>query len=115
MLDPTIPEVLRKVTEDGARLRIWGFELIKHDYTTFDIFGRWGFQDGSGLIRDGLKFAEGASRNTAEVIADLYRAVRSGARENLFIGCNTVSHPSSAVECTGVSRARVAGSRGGTS
>jgi hypothetical protein len=21
----------------------WGFELIKHDYTSFDLLGRWGF------------------------------------------------------------------------
>jgi alpha-galactosidase len=96
-LDPTVPEVLRKVTDDVARLRTWGFELIKHDYTTFDIFGRWGFQMGSALTKDGWKFAEGASRTTAEVIADLYRAIRSGAGDALIIGCNTVSHLSAGV------------------
>jgi alpha-galactosidase len=96
-LDPTVPEVLRKVTDDIARLRTWGFELIKHDYTTYDIFGRWGFQMGSALTKDGWKFAEGASRTTAEVIADLYRAIRAGAGDALVIGCNTVSHLSAGV------------------
>ena len=44
MLDPTVPEVRKKVVDDITRLRHWGYELIKHDYTTYDIFGRWGFQ-----------------------------------------------------------------------
>jgi alpha-galactosidase len=92
VLDPTVPEVLQKITDDLARLRQWGFELIKHDYTTFDIFGRWGFQMGSTLTRDGWTFAAGPSRTTAEVVDDLYRAIRAGAGDSLIIGCNTVSH-----------------------
>jgi len=39
-VDERSDEVRRKVAGDIARLRQWGFELIKHDYTTFDIFGR---------------------------------------------------------------------------
>src|ERR1041385_1857045 len=92
VLDPTVPGVLEKVAADIARLREWGFELIKHDYTTFDIFGRWGFQMGSALTREGWSFASGPGRTTAEVIAGLYRAIRSAAAGSLVIGCNTVSH-----------------------
>ena len=91
-LDPTVPETLRKVAEDIARLRGWGFELMKHDYSTFDIFGRWGFQMGAALTRDGWTFAGGTSRTTAEVIDELYRTIRTAAGEALLIGCNTVSH-----------------------
>ena len=92
VLDPTVPEVRQKVADDIARLREWGFALIKHDYTTFDIFGRWGFQMGSALTRDGWTFALGSSRTTAEVLNDLYGAIRTAAGESLIIGCNTVSH-----------------------
>ena len=92
VLDPTVPEVLQKITDDLKRLRQWGFELIKHDYTTFDLFGRWGFQMGSTLTRDGWTFAAGPARTTAEVIDDLYRTMRTGAGDALIIGCNTVSH-----------------------
>ena len=53
-------------------------ELIKHDYSTFDIFGRWGFQMGTALTRDGWTFAAGNARTTAEVINDLYRTIRVG-------------------------------------
>jgi alpha-galactosidase len=91
-LDPTIPEVRAKVAEDIARVRQWGYELIKHDYTTFDLFGRWGFQMGAAMTRDGWTFAAGASRTTAEVIDELYRTIRVAAAESLVIGCNTVSH-----------------------
>jgi alpha-galactosidase len=91
-LDPTVPEARQKIAADVARLRQWGFELIKHDYTTYDIFGRWGFQMGAALTRDGWTFASGPTRTTAEVIDDLYRAIRDAAGEGLIIGCNTVSH-----------------------
>jgi alpha-galactosidase len=91
-LDPTVPEVRQKITYDMARLRQWGFEMIKHDYSTYDIFGRWGFQMGAALTREGWTFASGPAKTTAEVINDLYGAIRSGAGESLVIGCNTVSH-----------------------
>jgi alpha-galactosidase len=91
-LDPTVPDALHKVAEDIARLRHWGFDLIKHDYTTFDIFGRWGFQMGAALTKDGWTFASGPTRTTAEVIDDVYRTIRTAAGDALVIGCNTVSH-----------------------
>jgi alpha-galactosidase len=91
-LDPTVPEVRKKVGDDIARLRQWGFELIKHDYTTYDLFGRWGFQMGAAMTRDGWTFAAGPSRTTAEVIDELYETIRTAAGDSLVIGCNTVSH-----------------------
>jgi alpha-galactosidase len=91
-LDPSVPEARQKVADDISRLRQWGFELIKHDYTTFDIFGRWGSTMGSALTRDGWTFAAGPGRTTAEVIDELYRTIRMAAGESLVIGCNTVSH-----------------------
>ena len=91
-LDPSVPDVLHKVAEDVARLRQWGFDLIKHDYTTYDVFGRWGMQMGAAMTRDGWTFASGATRTTAEVIDELYRAIRTAAGDGVVIGCNTVSH-----------------------
>ena len=92
VLDPSLPDVLQKVRDDITRLRQWGFELIKHDYTTFDVFGRWGFQMGSALTRDGWTFASGSDRTTAEIIGALYQTIRAAAGESLLIGCNTISH-----------------------
>jgi len=96
-LDPTVPDAGRKIGEDVARLRAWGFDLIKHDYTTFDVFGRWGSQMGSAMTRDGWTFAAGPGRTTAEVISGLYDAIRTAAGDALIIGCNTVSHLSAGV------------------
>ncbi len=91
-LDPTVPEVTAKVHEDIARLRAWGYDLIKHDYSTWDIFGRWGFQMGAAMTKEGWTFAAGPARTTAEVITELYRTIREAAGDKLVIGCNTVSH-----------------------
>jgi alpha-galactosidase len=90
--DPSLADVLHKVAEDIARLRAWGYDLIKHDYTTYDIFGRWGSTMGNAMTRDGWTFAAGPARTTAEVIDELYRTIRVAAGESLVIGCNTVSH-----------------------
>lgn len=97
VLDPTVVGVNEKVAADIARLREWGCAMIKHDYSTYDIFGRWGNQMGSALTRDGWTFAEGPKRTSAEVIGELYRTIRTAARDVTIIGCNTVSHLSAGV------------------
>src|SRR4029078_3911126 len=91
-LDPTVPEARQKVVDDIARLKQWGFELIKHDYTTYDVFGRRGFQMGAARTRDGWTFASGPTRTTAEVIDDLYHAIRDAAGDRQILGCTTVRH-----------------------
>ncbi|MGH7583802.1 MAG: hypothetical protein ACREL5_11305 [Gemmatimonadales bacterium] len=96
-LDPTVPDVLHKVAADIGRIRQWGYQLIKHDYSTWDIMGRWGRTMGSSLTNDSWKFAEGQQRTTAEVIGAFYRTIRDAAGASLVIGCNTVSHLSAGV------------------
>lgn len=91
-LDPTIPEVRAYIREFMARISGWGYELIKHDYTTFDISGQWGFQMANGFTPDGWSFAD-RSHTTAEIILGLYRDIRVGAgRKTLVLGCNTIGH-----------------------
>ena len=97
ILDPTVPEVRQKVAADIARLRTWGYELIKHDYSTFDIFGRWGSTMGDALTGDNWTFVTGPTKTTAEVIDELYRTIQTAAGDSLVIGCNTVSHLSAGV------------------
>jgi alpha-galactosidase len=97
VLDPTVAGVSEKVAADIARLREWGCAMIKHDYSTYDLSGQWGFQMGATLTRDGWTFAEGPKRTTAEVIGELYRTIRAAASDATIIGCNTVSHLSAGV------------------
>ncbi len=96
-LDPSVPEARAKVAADIGRLKRWGYDLVKHDYTTFDVLGRWGFQMGSSPTTDGWSFAAGRSHTTAEIIRDLYGTIRTAAGDALVIGCNTVSHLSAGV------------------
>jgi alpha-galactosidase len=91
-LDPSVPGVLDLVRQDVARLHHWGYELIKHDFTTFDVVGRWGFEMTDGqMTKDGWAFADN-TRTTAEVLYDLYTVIREAAGSALLIGCNTVGH-----------------------
>ncbi len=90
-LDLTLPENLAAIHADIARLRSWGFELIKHDFSTFDVFGRWGFQMGAQLTDGGWHFADRSLTN-AEIVLRLYRALREAAGDALLLGCNTIGH-----------------------
>lgn len=91
VLDPSRADVLDHIAADVRRLRDWGYELIKHDYSTRDLLGRWGFEMGAQLTPDGWSFSD-RSRTTAEIITGLYRAIRRGARDAVVIGCNTIGH-----------------------
>ena len=90
-LDPSVPEVLELVRADIRRLTAWGYQMIKHDFTTFDLTGKWGFQMGAEITRNGWAFAD-RTRTTAEIIRDLYAAIREAAGDAYLIGCNTVGH-----------------------
>lgn len=91
VLDPSVPEVLELVRQDIARLTEWGYDLIKHDFTTFDITGRWGFEMTDRFTGGDWTFAD-STRTTAEIIRDLYQTIREAAGEGILIGCNTVGH-----------------------
>jgi alpha-galactosidase len=91
-LDPTVPEAKQQMVTDIARLRQWGFELVKPDFLTVDIMGRYGFNMGADLTDNGWTFREGPVRTTAEVVLDLYQAIRDAAGEMIVLGCNTFSH-----------------------
>ena len=78
------------------RLHGWGYELIKHDFSTFDLTGRWGPAMTDEVTADGWAFAD-RSRTTAEIIIDHYRSIREGASDSLLIGCNTMGHLSAGI------------------
>lgn len=91
VLDPSHPATLRTVAEDVTRLRAWGFDLIKHDFSTYDLLGRWGPQFGSSPAPNGLRLAD-PTRTTAEVLVGLYTTVHEAAGGAVIIGCNVVGH-----------------------
>jgi alpha-galactosidase len=90
-LDPSHPATLETVAADVRRLREWGFELIKHDFSTFEALGRWGFQMGARPAADGIAPWD-RNRTTAEVLVDFYATVRDAAGTGVVLGCNVVGH-----------------------
>jgi alpha-galactosidase len=91
VVDPSIPEALAYVANGIATIRGWGYELIKHDYSTFDLTGRWGFEMGPELTPRGWHFHD-RSKTTAEIVLDLYRTIRRAAGDAVVLGCNTIGH-----------------------
>jgi alpha-galactosidase len=90
--DPTIPEALARVLAKVTQAIGWGYELIKHDYSTFDLLGQWGFEMHAQPTLPGWSFHD-RSRTTAEIIRALYESIRQAAgHRTLLIGCNTVGH-----------------------
>jgi alpha-galactosidase len=90
-LDLTLPENLSLIRDDVARIRSWGYELIKHDFSTYDVFARWGFEMGAELTDSGWNFNDRSLTN-AEIILRLYRTLRAGAGDAVLLGCNTIGH-----------------------
>jgi len=95
-LDPSIEENLEAIKRNISIYKEWGFEMVKHDFSTFDILGRWGKDMQDELTTPGWQFHDN-SKTTAEVILDLYRAIREAAGNMYLIGCNTVSHLSAGI------------------
>jgi alpha-galactosidase len=93
VLDPTLAENIERIKGYFALYNSWGYDLVKFDYTTFDLFGKWGFQ----MLADRAFTTPGwhmhdTSRTNAEIILHLYRAIRDAAGDTIIISCNTVSH-----------------------
>jgi alpha-galactosidase len=90
--DPTIPEARAKVLAKMRQAVDWGYEMVKHDFSTYDLLGQWGFEMGPQPTLPGWSLSD-RSRTNAEVIADLYAQLRREAGDRVLLdGCNTVGH-----------------------
>lgn len=90
-LDLTLEENLSLIHDDVARIHSWGYDLIKHDFSTYDMFGRWGFEMGAEITDPDWHFADRTFTN-AEIIHRLYTTLRAAAGDALVLGCNTMGH-----------------------
>lgn len=89
ILDISRPEVRAYIKDTVARLRAWGYELIKHDYSVADLAG---YTRAAPPEDEAWAFAD-RSRTAAEIVLDHYRSIREAAGEDvLIIGCNTIGH-----------------------
>ena len=91
-LDPTHPFVQDYIRADIERVKNWGYELIKHDFSTFDLFGSWGRDLDSVITEYENWHFYDKTKTNAEIVIDLYRLIREAAGDMYIIGCNTISH-----------------------
>ena len=97
-LDPSHPYTIERVFEETKRIRDWGYDLIKHDFTTNDITG---FNSTYQLFNNGnlgsnRQFFDN-TRTTAMIIKDLYRTIQDACGDADVISCNTMSHLSAGI------------------
>jgi alpha-galactosidase len=88
--DPTVPEAKEKIRAKMLQAVGWGYEMVKHDFSTYDLLGQWGFEMGPQPTLPGWSLHD-KSKTNAEVIAELYTMLRQAAGEPVLLdGCNTV-------------------------
>lgn len=90
--DPTIPEARTKALDTVRHAVEWKYEVVKHDFTTFDLLGLWGNEMGPSPTLPGWSFHD-RSQTNAEIIRALYQDIRQAAGDQTIItGCNVVGH-----------------------
>jgi alpha-galactosidase len=90
--DPTIPEAQEKILSKLRQVTAWGYEMVKHDFSTYELLGQWGFEMGPQPTLPGWSLHD-RSRTNAEVIAHFYALLRETAGPQVLLeGCNTVGH-----------------------
>ena len=91
-LDPSNPGVKEYLRNVIRRFRQWGYEIIKHDYSTYDMFERFGFDlNGKVVTSENWSFYD-RTKTSAQIVLDFYRLIREEAKDMIVIGCNTFSH-----------------------
>ena len=69
------------IRKDIERICDWGYTLIKHDFSTFDLFGKWGFE---ANLRDNSMekwhFYD-QTKTSAEIVKMLYQEIYDASPE----------------------------------
>lgn len=92
-LDPSHPSVLEYIKNFIAIIsKDWGYKLIKHDFTTYDVFGYWGFERDELFADNGWSFYD-KGKTSAEIIKNLYKVIYDSAADGtIILGCNVIGH-----------------------
>ena len=89
--DPTIPEARELILKTVSDAAHWGYELIKHDFSTYELLGQWGSSMDASPTRPGWSLHD-RSQTNAEIVLDLYRGIREKAGDRLVLSCNAIGH-----------------------
>lgn len=91
VLDITNPEAKAYALRCFSILHDWGYEMIKHDFTSYDLFGGFAVEFNGMIKRGDWSFHDRRFTN-AEIVVDLYREIKKSAQGSIILGCNTFSH-----------------------
>ena len=91
-LDPSHPKVQEYLREVIGKIKMWGFELLKHDFTTVDCFGEYANGLNGVITKYGDWHFYNKSKTSAEIILELYELIKDAADGMYILGCNTLSH-----------------------
>ena len=94
LMDPTHPYTLERVYRDSSAIRSWGYDLIKHDFTTVDICGLSPLTSElhtATVCASNRKFFDN-TQTTATAIKNLYFAIAGGCGDAEVIACNAIGH-----------------------
>lgn len=92
--DPTVESVREYIRKCFATYHEWGYEMVKHDFSTFDMFRRWGWSmvEDKDMTKGDWQFHD-TTKTNAEIVLQLYHDIRDAAGDDIYlIGCNTISH-----------------------
>lgn len=91
-LDLTEPDALKLIAEDIDRVTSWGYELVKFDFATIDVIGRF-VPDPIDAIHINSNWAwHDRTKTNAQAILALYRTIKENSNGAVLIGCNVVGH-----------------------
>jgi alpha-galactosidase len=90
-VDITSPAIQEMIADDIRKMVEWGYRLIKHDFSTYDIIGKWGFEAGTSLTDTNTGFCD-KSITTAQALKKLYEIIRENSNGAVIIGCNVIGH-----------------------
>lgn len=85
LLDPSNPDVLELIGRDVSRFREWGYELIKHDFSTVDTLSLMYDEDGDWHYYD-------RTITNCTMLKNLYKKIQQEAGDAVVIGCNALNH-----------------------
>lgn len=93
ILDASHPQVLEYIKEVTKQIVDWGYKLIKHDYSTFDILGYEMLKRDEGAnVKNGWHFYD-TTKTSAEIIKNYYKTVLDATEGKAYVlGCNVIGH-----------------------
>ena len=91
-LDPSVPSALEVIAADIRKVTMeWGYELIKPDFLTYDLFGEFHNIPKTDCTHNNWRFND-INKTSAQIVKTLYETITKNAGGALIIGCNAIGH-----------------------